>query len=159
MRTGWPSFLPDGRHFLYLAGGAQPATNAVFVASLDGSGVQQLLSADSPAVYAPPGYLLYVREGTLMAQPFDADTRRLTGDASPVAEQIASFGTTSLRAFSLSSNGCSPTERGNLAQVQLAWFDRTGRRLETLGETVDYSNPALSPDGKRVAVGGATPRA
>jgi hypothetical protein len=154
MQHGWPSFLPDGRHFLYLAGGAQPATNAVFVASLDGSGVQQLLSADSPAVYAPPGYLVYVREGTLMAQPFDADTRRLTGDAAPVAQEIASFGTTSLRAFSVSSNRVLAYRTGGrLAQVQLAWFDRTGRRLETLGETADYSNPALSPDGKRIAVG------
>ncbi len=137
-----------------VGGGAQPATNAVFVASLDGSGVEQLLFADSPAVYAPPGYLVYVREGTLMAQPFDADTRRLTGDAAPVAEQIASFGTTSLRAFSVSSNRVLAYRTGaSLAQVQLAWFDRTGRRLDTLGETADYTNPVLSPDGKRIAVG------
>jgi hypothetical protein len=54
----WPSFLLDGRHFLYLARGPQPARNAIFVGSLDGSEVQQLLSADSPAVHAPPGYLL-----------------------------------------------------------------------------------------------------
>jgi hypothetical protein len=154
VQHAWPSFLPDGRHFLYLAGGAQPATNAVFVASLDGSGVEQLLSADSPAVYAPPGYLLYAREGTLMAQPFDADTRRLTGDAAPVAQEIASFGTNSGRAFSVSSNRVLAYRTGtSLAQVRLAWFDRTGRSLETLGETADYTNPALSPDGKRVAVG------
>ena len=76
-----------------------------------------------------------------------------------MAEQIASFGTTSLRAFSVSSNGVLAYRTGtNLAQVQLAWFDRTGRRLETLGETVDYSNPALSPDGKRVAVGRRDPK-
>jgi serine/threonine protein kinase/Tol biopolymer transport system component len=159
MQHAWPSFLPDGRHFLYVGGGAQPATNAVFVASLDGSGVEQLLSADSPAVYAPPGYLVYVREGTLMAQPFDADARRLTGDAAPVAQEIASFGTTSLRAFSVSSNRVLAYRTGaSLAQVRLAWFDRTGRQLETLGETADYSNPALSPDGKRVAVGRRDPK-
>ena len=88
----WPSFLPDGRHFLYLARGRAASREWVFVGSLDGSEVQQLVSVDSPAVYAPPGYLLYVREGTLMAQPFDAEKRRLTGDASPVAEQIAPVG-------------------------------------------------------------------
>ena len=148
---GWPAFP-------VLAGGAQPATNAVFVASLDGSGVEQLLRR-LPRRLCAPGYLLYVREGTLMAQPFDADARRLTGDAAPVAEQIASFGTTSLRAFSVSSNRVlayrtGPTSRrssspGSTARV--AGSRRWVRPWTT-------SNPALSPDGKRVAVGRRDPK-
>ncbi len=89
-----------------------------------------------------------------MAQPFDAGTRRFTGDGSPVAEQIAQVGAAAGRAFSVSSNRVLTYRTGaNLTQVQLAWLDRTGHRLATLGETADYSNPALSPDGKRVAVG------
>jgi serine/threonine protein kinase/Tol biopolymer transport system component len=155
----WPSFLPDGRHFLYLARGPQPAKNAVFVGSLDGSEVQQLVSADSPAVYAPPGYLLYVREGTLMARPFDAGKRRFTGDPSPVAEQIAIVGAAAGRAVSVSGSGVLAYRTGaNLTQGQLAWFDRAGRRLGTLGEPADYTNPALSRDGTRVAVGRRDPK-
>lgn len=127
--------------------------------SLDGSEVQQIVSADSSAVYAPPGYLLYVREGILMAQPFDAGKRHLTGDASPVAEQIAPVGASGARAFSVSSNRVLAYRTGaNLAEDQLVWFDRTGRRLGTLGEPADYSNPALSRDGKRVAVGRRDPK-
>ena len=155
----WPSFLPDGRHFLYLARGPQQDRNAIFVGSLDGPEVQQLLSVDSPAVYAPPGYLLYVREGTLMAQPFDAGRRRLTGDASRVAEQITQVGAAAGRAFSVSSNRVLVHRTGGSSvEGQLVWFDRTGRRLGALGEPGDYTNPALSPDGKRVAVGRGDPR-
>ncbi len=155
----WPSFLPDGRHFVYLARGPQQAANGIFVGSLDSSEVQPLVSVDSPAVYVPPGYLLYVRDGTLMAQPFDAGKRRLSGDASPVAEQIAQVGAAAGRAFSVSSNRVLAYRTGaSLTQVQLAWLDRTGHRLATLGETADYSNPALSPDGKRVAVGRRDPK-
>jgi Tol biopolymer transport system component len=150
-----PSFLPDGRHFLFRARGQQPGGGAVFVASIDGPEVQQLVSADSAAVYAPPGHLLYVRDGTLMAQPFDAERRLLTGEASPVAEQIAIAPfATERHAFAVSSSRVLAYRTGtNLAHSQLAWFDRTGRRLGTLGEPADYTNPALSPDGKRVAVG------
>jgi len=155
----WPSFLPDGRHFLYLARGPQQAKNAVFVGSLDGSEVQQLVSADSPAVYAAPGYLLYVREGTLVAQPFDAEKRRLTGDAARVAEQVAPVGWSGGRAFSVSSNRVLAYRTGGTFwEGRLVWFDRTGRRLGTLGEPGDYTGLALSFDGKRVAVGRRDPR-
>jgi len=153
-----PGFLPDGRHFLFRARGLQPAGAAVFVASLDGPEVQQVVSADSAAVYAPPGQLLYVRGGTLMAQPFDAERRRLSGDASAVAEQIAPFAT-DWHAFSVSGSRVLAYRTGTtLTQSQLAWFDRTGRRLGTPGEPADYTNPALSHDGKRVAVGRRDPK-
>jgi Tol biopolymer transport system component len=154
----WPSFLPDGRHFLYLARGTQQARNAVFVSSLDGSEPEQLVSADSPAVHATPGRLLYVREGALVSQPFDAARRRLAGDASTIAERVAGVAPAG-RAFSVSTSGVLAYRTGaNLAQSELVWFDRTGRRLGTLGERADYTNPALSPDGTRVAVGRRDPK-
>ena len=107
----WPSFLPDGRHFLYLARGPQQARNAVFVGSLDGSEVQQLVSADSPAVYAPPGYLLYVREGTLMAQLFDAAKRRSRATPRPWPSRSHRSERPPAGRFPFPPAGCSPTER------------------------------------------------
>ncbi len=154
----WPSFLPDGRHFLYLARGQQQARNAVFVRSLDGSEPEQLVSADSPAVYATPGRLLYVREGALVSQPFDAANRSLASDALTIAERVAGVAPAG-RAFSVSTSGVLAYRTGaNLAQSELVWFDRTGRRLGTLGVPADYTNPALSPDGTRVAVGRRDPK-
>ena len=101
----WPSFLPDGRHFLYLARGraARPrmrSSSRRWMAPR----LEQLVSADSPAVYAPPDRLLYVREGALVSQPFDAATRSLAGEVSPVAERIAGVAAAG-RAFSVSTSG------------------------------------------------------
>ena len=156
----WPSFLPDGRHFVFLARAREPAGSAIYVASLDGAEPRQLFRADSPALFAPPEHLLYVREGTLVRQRFDAVARELVGEAAPTSDTIAAGSITSSlvaagQPFSASTNGVLIYRAGTgvLTQVQLAWFDRTGRRLGTLGEPGDYSNPALSPDGRRVAVG------
>jgi hypothetical protein len=85
----WPYFLPDGRHFIYLVRNAQPENSSIYVGSLDSKDTKSLLQVHSSTVYAPPGYLLFVRENTLMAQAFDADTLELKGDAFPVAEQAS----------------------------------------------------------------------
>jgi Tol biopolymer transport system component len=157
----WPCFLPDGRHFIFLARSGQAGKTAVFAGSLDSPEVRQLVSIDTPATYAAPGYLLYVREGTLTAQPFDAETQRLTGEAFRVGEQISPGGAIAGPSFSASSssNRVLAYRAGvNPASGLLVWFDRTGRRLGTLGEPGDYSNPALSPDGKRLAVARRDPK-
>jgi len=70
----WPYFLPDGRHFLFLVRNAQPENSAIYVGTLDSKETTPLLKVHSSMAYAPPGYLLFVRENTLMAQGFDADT-------------------------------------------------------------------------------------
>lgn len=136
----FPSFLPDGRHFIYLARTNQPDKNGVFVASLDSTEVRPLVSVDSAAVYAN-GHLLFVRENILMAQPFDAAGMRLSGEASPIASSIALVGAgAGARAFSVCANGVLAYRVGtSLAVNQLVWFDRAGRRLGTLGEPGDYS--------------------
>lgn len=82
----WPSFLPDGRHFLFLVRNAQPDNSAIYVAALDSKETTRLLQAHSSVAYAPPGYVLFVRETTLMAQAFDTNTVQLKADAFPVAE-------------------------------------------------------------------------
>ena len=144
-----PSFLPDGRRFLYWSQGTD-GIRATIVGSLDSADTKRLLASDSPAVFASPGYLLFLRQGTLLAQPFDAARLEPTGDAVPIAEQVASgLG----RAFSVSETGTLAYRVGPLAaRFQLTWVDRSGAVVESFGEPALYQSPALAPDGKRVAV-------
>jgi eukaryotic-like serine/threonine-protein kinase len=145
----FPWFLPDGRHFLYGAvrAAGPRAERWVCAGSLDSKETNCLLKADSVAVYAPPGYLLYLRGGTLMAQPFDAKRLLVTGDAVPIASSAGSF--------SISANGILAYVPGTSGEagLQLQWFDRSGKKLGMVGQPADYSSPALSPDGAKIAVG------
>ncbi|HLL75094.1 MAG TPA: protein kinase [Pyrinomonadaceae bacterium] len=148
----WPHFLPDGRHFLYVAGTSPREKSAIFLGSLDSKPPRMLLNAESSVAYAPPGYLLYAREGTLVARPFDAAGLELTGEAVPVVKQIG-FTLSNARAhFSVSETGTllyRPSAAA--ADTQLVWFDRAGKQLDTVGAAGHYSDIRLSPDGKRVA--------
>jgi len=154
----WPKFLPDGIHFIYAGGirGFDPGT-AVYVASLESKETKLLLRAGSNAEYAQ-GYLIYLRGGTLMAQPFDLGRLETTGEPFPIAEQVqrAGFsGPQSLIAgvFSVSENGVLAYLTGRtIGAVQLAWFDRNGNQVGVLGDQVNYRNVRLSPDGKRASV-------
>jgi serine/threonine protein kinase len=152
----WPYFLPDGRHFLYFARSAQREKSAIFVGSLDSNETKLLLNAESSMAYAPPGYLLFVREETLMAQPFDAERLELAGEAFPVAEQVGINMQNNARAlFSVSQTGVLVYRNPSAIawrNTQLAWFDRTGKQMGTVGESAPYANIHLSPDGKRVAL-------
>ena len=156
-----PRFLPDGRHFLYLVRSAQRGHSGIYAGSLDAKPEaqprQRLLETDTQAEYAPgrsggPGYLLFLRETTLMAQPFDAGSLRLSGSAVPVAEQVGSMPTGAFGVFSASTNGTLVHRSGGFV-TQLAWVDREGRPLESVGPPADQRDPALSPDQQRVAVG------
>ncbi len=146
----WPLFLPDGRHFLYVARSPQRENSAIYVGSLDSKETKRLLSADSSVAYAPQGYLVLAREGTLMAQPFDVDTLSVTGAEFSVVEQV-SYAPSGLAGFSVSENGVLAYMTGNPA-TQLAWFDRSGTQVGTLGQPAAYLSLRISPDEKRVAV-------
>jgi Tol biopolymer transport system component len=154
---GFPAFLPDGRRLLYWA---RPS-NTVWLTSLDGAEPKLILSAPvSQAVYAPPGWLLFVRQGTLLAQPFDPERATLTGEARPLAQQIIPDPYTGSSAFGASSNGVLAYRTGSISvSTQLFWVDRAGRRLAPIGSPAHYRNPALSPDGTRVAVEAVDPQA
>ena len=146
-----PQFLPDGRHFLYLARSRQPAHDGVLcVASLDAPVGVELLKTESAAAYAPPGFLLYVKGNTLLAHPFDAATLRLSGDPMPVAEQVENNTTTHRATFSVSQTGVLAYR--SLGGMQLMWMDRSGRSLDAVGPPGIYSNPALSADERMLAV-------
>ncbi len=147
-----PRFLPDGRHFLYFASSAQRENAGIYVGSLDSKETKLLVNTDASAAYAPPGYLLFLRERTLMAQGFDADRLELTGEPFPVAEQVGRITGAHLGLFSVSETGVLVYRSAVAANRQLAWFDRGGKQLSTVGPPGAYFNPSLSPDEKLVAV-------
>jgi eukaryotic-like serine/threonine-protein kinase len=101
----WPHFLPDGRHFLFTARSSVKENTAIYVGSLGSVTVQRLLSAQSNASYAPPGYLLFGREGTLMAQSFDPSSLTLSDEAVPVAANIAHVTPSASALFSVARTG------------------------------------------------------
>jgi hypothetical protein len=142
-----PSFLPDGRHFLFMA-----PPNTIWIGSLDATETTKLLTADSQVQYAN-GHLLFVRQGTLMAQAFDERRLTLSRDAVPIAEQVQGDGSTGYSAFSVSENGVLAYRTGSAnATTQLTWMDRGGKPLGAIGPPGRYRNPALSPDGTTLAV-------
>ncbi|MBI3401802.1 MAG: protein kinase [Acidobacteria bacterium] len=155
-RHNWPSFLPDGRHFLYTAistsGGREPdRPSDIRIASLDSKDVTPLFAAESSVAYNT-GHLLFWRDGSLMAQPFDAATRKISGDPFPVAEQVANEGGR-YTSFSVASTGVLMYAQGAAQQnVRLTWFDRAGKVLGTVADPGSYGTLALSPDERRVAV-------
>ncbi|HEX7076931.1 MAG TPA: protein kinase [Candidatus Eisenbacteria bacterium] len=149
--ASWPQFLPDGRHFLYIAYGQTQETRTLKVASIGSKETKSLGPAASRAEYAS-GHLLYVRAGTLIAQPFDAGAIRFKGDPFPVAQGVEFDALGSAR-FSASLNGTLVYRSGSAGESsRLAWVNRRGEILATLGTPADYDSPALSPDQTQVVV-------
>jgi len=153
----WPHFLPDGQHFLYTAvtGICCPPSkpSVIKIGSLDAAGADvTLLQTESSVSYAS-GHLLFARDGALMAQAFDPDTRALKGDAFPVvAEHIVPEGSRYV-SVSVSNNGTLVYAQTEAPAVQqLTWLDRAGRPIGTLGDVASYVSLALSSDEERVAV-------
>jgi len=154
-----PLLLPDGRHFLYFRHSTNPAYQGIFAGALDAQPEQQSLrriqAVDfSPAWVPSPaggsrGYLLYVRDQSLVAQPFDVGRLETTGEAVPVVEDVGTFLTRAL--FSVSAAGVLAWRGGGGAGLQFTWYDRQGRVLSRVGEPGDYQDVALSPDGSRLA--------
>ena len=146
----YPDFLPDGRHFLFMARrGAERQDWDVYVGSLDSPERRLLPGIGNGARYSPTGHVLFNRDTTLMAQPFDLDRLELTGDAFPVAEGVAGGVRTP---FSVSADGSlAYLNQGAPAQSQLAWFDGTGRQLGPVGPSGLHARVSVSRDGRYVA--------
>jgi len=150
-----PSFLPDGRHFLYSTIAPRLGLGGpIYLGSLDSAERKMLFNANSANAHYTQGYILFLRETTLVAQPFDARRLELTGDAFPIAERIRTSASTQPYAyFSASDNGALAYQTGaETANSQLLWFDRTGKQIGALGDPAAYSALELSPDGKRASV-------
>jgi serine/threonine protein kinase len=151
--NAWPTFLPDGRHFLYLARSPNLDSGAINVGSLDSKETKVLLKVNSSGLYSPPGYLLFGRAGTLFAQPFDADRQELKGDAVPVAQGLQFNQLNGRGALDISENGVLAFRRvPSNAQIRLVWVDRKGSEQPLDAPQHAYRNPRISPDGQRVAV-------
>jgi Tol biopolymer transport system component len=145
----WPSFLPDGEHFLFHIRGAQG--RGIYLGRLGSDEVTRVLD-DAPygAIYSS-GYLLTVRDGTLLAYRFDERQLRITGDPERVADGVG--GSTTLRAsFSVSPAGVLAYAGALRTPSQLQWVDRRGQRVGSPSEVADYVNFRMSPDDSRVAV-------
>jgi Tol biopolymer transport system component len=158
----WPQFLPDGKHFLYLATTSQQSASEVFVASLDGKESKHLLTAQSSAMYTGSpnggGYLLFARDGALLAQPFDGRNLTLTGDSIRVADQVK-INSNSRGFFSVSDSGILVYDQfAEGENRQLTWFDRAGKQLGTFGEKGSFIRLKLSPDEKSAAVSRRDPK-
>lgn len=156
----WPSMLPDGKQFLYFARGTVPEKQGIYISSVDSPETTKLLiPVPVTGAYTEAdgiGYLLFLRESTLMAQRFDVKSRTLSGEAVPLAQGILSVpgevGPTAFSAFSAASgnllyfNGVRPTTR-------LTWFDRSGKLIGSVTEPGDYHEPSLSKDGTKLMFG------
>ena len=148
----FPYFLPDGRRFLYAGRAGLNENSRILVGSLDSNETERLMNFTSNAIYVAPGYLLTMRQLTLVAQRFDPEKLELSGDAFPVVEGVDSIPGLGFGLFSVSQTGVLVYRSGSGGNVDLAWFDRAGKRLGTLGPAAAFNNPSLSPDEKRLAV-------
>jgi dipeptidyl aminopeptidase/acylaminoacyl peptidase len=149
----FPSMLPDGKHFTYLRRSTMEEKSAVAVGSVDDPGFDFLFPGRSNAIYANPGYLLFVREFALMAQPFDPSTRKLTGQAFPITDQVGYDQAFSIGLFSASTDGVLAFDigSGTLGARELAWFDSAGKRTGAVRATGSIYDFSLSPDERQVA--------
>ena len=148
-----PSFLPDGRHFLFTARSSQKENTAIYVGSLDSKAIKRILTEQSNALYVPPGYILFAREGLLLAQHFDAARLELSGDAFPVASNVDQETPSANAFFAASADGSVIAySEATHSMDQLTWFDHGGTNLGTLGPKGHYTTPRFSADGKRVAI-------
>ncbi|HJZ98058.1 MAG TPA: protein kinase [Candidatus Solibacter sp.] len=152
-----PFFLPDGRHFLYSRQSQTAGDSSVYIGLVDAKPeeqpVQKVVTAPY-AIYAAGkdpnrGHLLFLRERTLMAQPFDAGHLRTENDPFPIADPVGQYVTRGL--FSASQTGTLVYQSGTGAQVTLSWFNREGKPIGTPLGSGAYRSPAISPDGKWVA--------
>jgi eukaryotic-like serine/threonine-protein kinase len=148
-QVGWPEFLPDGRHFLYMDIAAKPEESAYRVGSIDSTDSKPFAPAQTLITYAPPGFLLFVRDKTLVAQRFDPKAVKTKGEPVPLAEHIGTD-SVGLATFSVSRDGTLAYRTGD-SGTRLLWVDGSGKELDALGDRGEYYNPALSRAGDRLA--------
>ena len=150
----WPVFLPDGKHLIYLAANfsGKVGVNAIFLGSLDSADRRLLVSSSANAAYVEPGYLLYLRDKTLVAQPFDGRRYTLSGEPRSLSDEVLYFPQVQRAVFSASTGQALIMQTGKGAYLsQLTWFDRSGKQVGTAGTPAWYNNVQLSPDRRRVA--------
>jgi Tol biopolymer transport system component len=157
----FPEFLPDGQHFFYVVARGDESARGVYLASLADPAGRRVLADVSSVAYVPPsdgnslGHVLFLRQNTLMAQPFNLTALQPVGDVFPLAEQASMSNSSPQMAVSSAANGALAYlvngESGS-ANLQLSWRDRSGKALTTETVSSSIADVALSPDGKTVAI-------
>ena len=150
----FPWFLPDGRHFLYHSTGSSEQMAGLWVGSLDGSAPTRVMASNTGAIYDERnGRLIFVQQGTLLSQPFDPNTFKLSGEPVPIGQRVESAAVPGIVAFSTSTTGVLAYGNGETttAHLQLTWVDRKGAVLGTVGPPGPYRGISLSPDGLKIA--------
>jgi serine/threonine protein kinase len=147
----WPSFLPDARHFLFTALRDNGSIELRVGSIVPADGTATIGEFESNAIFGD-GHLFFVRGGYLIAQPFDPDAQRLTGDARPLGVQARLDSVVQRGMFSVASTGRVVYRPTSQTPSQLTWFDRGGHALATIGDPAAMLNLDLSPDGQHVAV-------
>ncbi|MDP8979020.1 MAG: serine/threonine-protein kinase [Acidobacteriota bacterium] len=147
----WPVFLPDGRHFLFVKRTQQPEKGGLYAGDLESKATKRILPVLSNAAFVAPGFLLFVRDRTLMMQAFDVSRLEVTGEARSVAQQV-DFAERNVQGFfSASQTGTLVFTNGVLANDQMTWFDRAGKRVGSIGKAGALLWVAISPNGETVA--------
>lgn len=149
----YPTYLPDGVHFLYLAG---TSGRRVLMASAPGQEARVLMEINSKVRFAEPGFLLFAKEGSLLAQRFDWRKRKLEGAPFAVAQHVRGFITTAAAEFATSPSGTLVFQGADDAQ-RLVVLDLTGRELATVAKSGEYFDFVISPSGRRLAFGRGRP--
>ena len=147
----YPRFLPDGQHLIYWSWSGDTLASQVCVASLDGKERKCLFHNDSNAEFVEPGYLVYARDSTLLAQHFNVQKLELDGEPFPVMENVMFSAAQDYSNFSVSRNGTLVFWKGSTLGRQLGWFDRSGKQLAMVSAPAEYNDIVLSPDGKKAA--------
>jgi Tol biopolymer transport system component len=149
----WPQFLPDGHHFLFVASLGQAEARGVYYGDLNGGDPVRVLQDETAAVFAPPGKLLFMRQGALVSLGFDAAKGTTSGEATPVTRGVGEF-FANRGSFTVSENGVLAYRAGTGQRRQLVWMDRGGAMAGTIGSPDEnaLASPELSPDGRRVVV-------
>ena len=161
----WPHFLPDGRHFTFLALGAADKANGVYAGDLDTRDSSLLFASDSDAIYsgdldgnpAKFGYLLFVQDGDLYTLGFNPSILEVQGKPELFLRQVGAIETLSLAPLSVSATGLLVYQAVSPPARQLVWMDREGKQTGLLGEPGEWGLPRIAPDGRRVVCGKLTP--
>ena len=156
----WPQFLPDGNHFVFFVLSDYPAATGVYIASLDSANYTMLFQSETNAVYSPPasddsgkhGYLLFIRDRSLMGVGFNVSHLKLVGEPIPLQDDVGAVQSLSLAPISISGNAILVYQSVGEATRQLSWMDRTGKPLVPVTEGGNWGPPRISPDGTRAIV-------
>jgi Tol biopolymer transport system component len=153
----WPQYLPDGNHFVFFVLSDSQAATGVYTGSLDSPNHTLLFQSETNAVYSPPatadsgkhGYLLYIRDRSLMGVGFNAARLKLAGEPFPLADDVGAVQSLSLAPISISANAMLVYQSVGAATRQLSWMDRAGKPLVQVSEGAGWGPPRIAPDGTR----------